>query len=94
MVVAFGILYGVNGHELADKLLRRVIDRPRCPKGRCERCNDVGRDAPQTCVSIPGAASKAKRRYRTCEACAHELVRQWGYVIITVITGGVRSLRS
>lgn len=88
MVVGFRILYGIPEPDLGGLLRRSMIDRPRCPKGKCERCNDVGRDAGQTCVSIPGSASKAKRRYRTCDSCASDLVRQWGYVVLRVIDGG------
>lgn len=58
--------------------------RAPAPMGVCEKC----RKAESTCRAIPGPASRAYRRWRTCDACGERLVSRFRYRLIRLILGG------
>ena len=69
---------------------RRVTpEEHRCPKGKCERCFGVGKDNDRVAVAIPGPKSKSKHKYRVCARCGQDLVRQWRYILLRIVPGGV-----
>jgi len=63
---------------------------PDCPRGKCERCYDTGHLTDRTGVAIPGPKSKkSTRRYQVCDTCGADLVRQWRYIVLRILPGGV-----
>jgi hypothetical protein len=67
---------------------RRVTQDTRCPRGKCERCHDIGRESKRTCVAIPGPKNKAKHKFHVCDTCGRDIIRQWDYILWRIIDGG------